>query len=119
MTSILKLQRLFITTNEKNIYIINKIKIYIFNHISANLSYLSKIYFFIITIKCQITHLNNSPFFIYFFSFDAQNHITHISKCDSKLNFIHYRRKLCARCLSSLLKITADFEPRYLGEKKR
>ena len=32
---------------------------------------------------------------------------------------IHYRRKLCARCLSSLLKITPDFEPRYLGEKKR
>ena len=32
---------------------------------------------------------------------------------------VHYRRKLCARCLWSLLKITADFEPRYLGEKKR
>ena len=35
-----------------------------------------------------------------------------------KLEEIHYRRKLCARCSWSLLKITADFDPRYLGEKK-
>ena len=33
-------------------------------------------------------------------------------------NRLHYRRKLCALCLSSLSKITADFEPRYLGEKR-
>ena len=32
---------------------------------------------------------------------------------------IHYRRELCARFLRVLLKITADFQPQYLGEKKR
>ena len=32
--------------------------------------------------------------------------------------YVHYRWKLCAWCLWALLKITADFESRYLGEKK-
>ena len=38
---------------------------------------------------------------------------------DPLAQHVHYRRKLCARCLSSLLKITADFEPRYLGENNK
>ena len=43
--------------------------------------------------------------------------LSHVSFEQLQLE-LHYRRKLCARCLWAVLKITADFEPRYLSEKR-
>ena len=52
-------------------------------------------------------------------SCDAEKRGGFSGNTHTNIIIIHYRRKLCVRCLWALLKITADFEPRYLSEKSR